>query len=60
MQLTSLQFPSIRELMEFEMSIESYGHIVDHTACAITGNFTAQEIALAIHSYKALASEAVL
>ena len=60
MKLTTLQFYAMSELMEFEMNIQSGGHIIDHEEVTLSGNFTESEIQTAIKRYNVSVSETVI
>jgi len=60
MKLTTLQFYAMSDLMEFEMSIQSSGHIIDHEETTISGNFTESEIQMAVNRYNVSVSESIL
>ena len=60
MKLIVLQFASLPDLLDFEMNIESFGHIIDHSEMNITGLFTEHEVKLAMQRYKVSVSETVI
>jgi hypothetical protein len=60
MKLTTLQFYALAELLEFEMKIQSSGHIIDHEETTISGWFIESEIQMAVKRYNASVSETVL
>jgi hypothetical protein len=60
MKLIVLQFSSLPDLMDFEMNIESSGHIIDHAEINISGLFSDSEVRLAMQRYKVSVSETVI
>ncbi len=60
MKLTTLQFYALAELLEFEMNIQSSGHIIDHEEITISGSFTENEIQTAVRRFNVSVSEITL
>ena len=46
-----LSFPTIVELIDFEMDLETPVYEIDRKALTIMGNFTRREIEVALHMY---------
>ena len=60
MKLTTLQFYALSELLEFEMNIQSSGHIIDHEETTISGCFSESEIQMAVKRYNVSVTETTL
>ena len=60
MKLIVLQFFTLADLLDFEMNIESFGHIIDHAELNITGLFSEDEVRIATQRYKVNVSETVI
>lgn len=53
MKSVILLFPTIAELLDFELHIELKGYEVDRNALLVVGTFSEREIELAINAYQA-------
>jgi len=53
MKKVALIFPTIMELIDFELQIESTGYHVDRRNFTLTGVFTSREIEMAVNAFKA-------
>lgn len=60
MKYTTLQFYALAELLEFEMNIQSSGHIIDHDETTISGSFRESEIQMAVKRYNVSVSATTL
>ena len=54
MRLTTLQFSSIIDLVDFQMATAIEGYYINYGAVTLTGNFIAADIELAKVGYKAI------